>query len=575
MYRLHIIRKSIIAFFIIILINYLGCTDSLEPVSAGNGMVVSASSYASQAGLDILKKGGNAVDAAVAVGFALAVTYPAAGNIGGGGFMVIHLADGRNITIDYREKAPLASWRDMYLNKDGEFDPDLSQHGTTSAGVPGSVAGLIYALEKYGTLPLAEVIQPAIDLAVKGWQLNQRDARYFNDGLPIFEKYPSTRRVFMKNSTTYKEGDLFIQPDLAWTLEQIKLNGIDGFYRGEVARLLVKQVNSMGGYITIEDLEKYTPVERKPITGTYRGYKVVSMPPPSSGGIALVELLNILENFNLRKEGLNTADYIHHLVEAMKYVYADRTYYLGDADYYPVPEEQLTSKDYAKTIYNRIIAAGDTAVPSYEIQSPDVKMHNESTETTHYSVYDSYGNAVSTTTTINSLFGSGIIVEGAGFFLNNEMDDFSSKPGVQNQFGLLGAEANSIQPGKRMLSSMTPAIILKDQKPYMILGSPGGSTIITVVLQVVLNCIDFDMNIRQAIEEPRIHHQWVPDSIYYEQKALTDDVRKGLTKMGYHFIDVGADKRILGIVEGIMVDNRNKIIYGADDTRGGGLAIGY
>ncbi len=570
-----VIRRSAFIIGVFSSVFLSGCTVSQEPVSALNGMVVSASSYASKAGLDILRKGGNAVDAAVAVGFALAVTYPAAGNIGGGGFMVIHLAGGKNVTIDYREKAPLKAYPDMYLNKNGEFDPELSQQGTTSAGVPGSVAGLLYALEKYGTLPLSEVIQPAIDLAVKGWILNERDARYFNGGVPLFKKYPSTRRIFMKDSVTYKEGDLFIQPDLAWTLEQIKLKGRNGFYRGKVAELLVNQVRSMGGYITMEDLGKYMPVERDPVTGTYRGYEIVSMPPPSSGGIALVEMLNILENYDLKNEGWNTAPYIHHLVEAMKYTYADRTYHLGDADYYPVPEKELTSKEYAKSIYNKIAAAENRAVPADEIRNPDIAMYHESRETTHYSVYDSSGNSVSTTTTINSWFGSGIIVDGAGFFLNNEMDDFSSKPGVPNQFGLLGGEANSIQPEKRMLSSMTPTIVLKDDKPYLILGSPGGSTIITVVLQVILNCIDFDMNVGQAIAEPRIHHQWMPDSIYYEKNALSVDVREKLAEMGYNFIDDGADSRLLGIVEGIMIDNRNKMIYGADDPRGGGLAIGY
>jgi gamma-glutamyltranspeptidase/glutathione hydrolase len=575
MHKYRFINKSLLFLILTTALIQFNCTETPRPVSSRNGMVVSTSSYASRIGIDILKKGGNAVDAAAAVGFALAVTYPAAGNIGGGGFMVIHLADGKNVTIDYREKAPLSAYRDMYLNPDGEFDPQLSQQGVTSAGVPGSVAGLLYALGKYGTLPLSEIIQPAIDLAEKGWRLNARDARYFSESLPLFEKYPSTRRIFMKDSATYKEGDVFIQTDLARTLEQIKEKGRDGFYKGRVAELLVKQVHSMGGYITAEDLEKYQPVERIPITGTYRGYEVVSMPPPSSGGIALVELLNILENYNLTEEGWNSDQYIHHLVEAMKYVYADRTYNLGDADFYPVPEDQLTSKEYANEIYKKIEAAGNRAVASDDIKSPDLAALHEGTQTTHYSVYDDFGNAVSTTTTINSLFGSGIIVDSAGFFLNNEMDDFSSKPGVQNQFGLLGGEANSIRPEKRMLSSMTPTIILKDGKPYIILGSPGGSTIITVVLQVVLNCIDFNMNIRQAIERPRIHHQWMPDSIYYEQKALTDKVRRELSAMGYNFIDEGADQRILGIVEGIMIDNRNKMIYGADDPRGGGLAMGY
>jgi gamma-glutamyltranspeptidase / glutathione hydrolase len=570
------IKITLVPFTLItLLILQFSCSKPPPPVSSKNGMVVSTSSYASKVGVDILKKGGNAVDAAVAVGFALAVTYPYAGNIGGGGFMVIHLADGKNIAIDFREKAPLSAHKDMYLNKVGDFVPELSQTGTTSAGVPGSVAGLIYALERYGTLPLSKVIQPAIDLAKNGWILNARDDRIFNDNRQVLEKYPSTRKIFMKDSTTYKEGDLFIQPELAWTLEQIKEYGRDGFYKGRVAELLAKQVRSLGGYITTEDLEKYQPVEREPVIGNYRGFQVVSMPPPSSGGIALVELLNILENYNLANDGWGSSKYIHHLVEAMKYVYADRTYHLGDADFYPVPKEQLISKDYAKTIFYKIEEAKNKAVPSSEIKALNVSSIHESTETTHYSVYDSFGNAVSTTTTINSAFGSGIVVEGAGFLLNNEMDDFSGKPGVQNQFGLLGTEANSIQPEKRMLSSMTPTIILKDGRPFIIIGSPGGSTIITVVLQVILNCIDFDMNIREAIEKPRIHHQWMPDSLYFEQRALTQEVKNELTAMGYALADKDADLRILGIAEGIMIDNKNKIVYGADDPRGGGLAVGY
>ena len=559
----------------IVLFLQLSCTKKPQPVSAENGMVVSASSYASKVGVEILKKGGNAIDAAVAVGFALAVTYPSAGNLGGGGFMIIHLANGKNITIDYREKAPLSAHKDMYLNEAGEFVPELSQQGATSAGVPGSVAGLIYALENYGTLSLAEVIQPAIDLAKNGWRLEKRDSIYFSNNIYVFEKYPSSKKIFIKNGEPYRVGDLFIQPDLAWTLKRIKENGRDGFYKGKVAELLVAQVSSLGGYITLEDLEKYHPVEREPIIGTYRGFEVVSMPPPSSGGIALVELLNILENFDLKMDGWRNNQYIHHLVEAMKYVYADRTYHLGDADFYPVPEDQLISKEYAKTIFKRIESAKNKAVHSAEIKSLNIARVYESTETTHYSVYDSFGNAVSTTTTINSSFGSGIVVEGAGFLLNNEMDDFSGKPGVMNQFGLLGTEANLIQPEKRMLSSMTPTIILKDGKPYIIVVSPGDSVIITTVLQVILNCIDFDMNIREAIEAPRIHHQWMPDSLYYEKDALTDDVKKELIQMGYNLVNDGADLRILGIAKGIMIDPINRTIYGASDPRGGGMAVGY
>jgi len=565
---------TLLIFITQLLLQY-SCTKSPQPASAENGMVVSTSSYASKVGVEILKKGGNAIDAAVAVGFALAVTYPSAGNLGGGGFMVIHLADGKNIAIDFREKAPLSAHRDMYLNDTGEFVPELSQQGVTSAGVPGSVAGLIYALEKYGTLSLAEVIQPAIDLAINGWRLERRDSIYFGGNLLLFSKYTSSIKIFTKNGEPYKTGDLFVQPDLAWTLEQIKENGKDGFYKGKVAELLVAQVKTRGGYITLEDLEKYQPVEREPIIGTYHGYEIVSMPPPSSGGIALVELLNILENYNLSDEDWGSAIYIHRLVEAMKYTYADRTFHLGDEDFYPVPKDQLISKEYAKTIFNRIESENNKAVPSAEIKSLDVSLVYESAETTHYSVYDSYGNAVSTTTTINSSFGSGIVVEGAGFLLNNEMDDFSGKPGVMNQFGLLGTEANSIQPEKRMLSSMTPTIILKYGKPFIIIGSPGGSQIITTVLQVVLNCLDFDMNIREAIEAPRIHHQWMPDSIFCEQNSLSPEVKQELIAMGYHFWDNWTETPLIGIAEGIMIDNHSKIIYGASDPRGGGLAIGY
>ncbi len=391
----------------------------------------------------------------------------------------------------------------------------------------------------------------------------------------MFLKYPSSKKIFTKNGEPYKTGDLFVQKDLAWTLEQIKEKGVNGFYKGNVAELLVNQVKSLGGIITLEDLEKYLPVEREPILGNYRGYEIVSMPPPSSGGIALVEMLNILENYDLSEEDWGSAVYLHKIIEAMKYAYADRTYHLGDEDFYPVPKEELASKEYAKTIFEKIEQAKNKATPSSEIKSLEVSSIHESTETTHYSVYDSYGNAVSVTTTINSAFGSGIVVEGAGFLLNNEMDDFSGKPGVMNQFGLLGTEANSIQPEKRMLSSMTPTIILEDGQPYIIMGSPGGSTIITTVLQVVLNCIDFDMNIREAIEAPRIHHQWMPDSIFYEQKALNPELRTKLIEMGYHFWDEGAESRWLGIAEGILIDNNNGIIYGTSDPRGGGLAIGY
>ncbi len=541
---------------------------SNDPVAADHGMVVTANAEASHVGVEMLKKGGNAVDAAVAVGFALAVTYPYAGNIGGGGFMVIHLNNGKNTTVDYREKAPLSASRDMYLDKDGNVIPGMSTEGATSVGVPGSVAGLIYALKHYGTMSLAEVIQPAIELASKGFKLDHYTANSFKHYMDYFKKYPAAYKKFTNEGKPYKAGDLFVQPDLAKTLNLIKEKGSAGFYDGVTADLFVKQIKKLGGYITKQDLAKYKPVERKPITGTYRGYEIVSMPPPSSGGVALVELLNILENYHFKSEDWHSSDYVHKVVEAEKHVYADRTVHLGDSDFYPVPIQGLISKAYAKHIFESI---KDTAEPANKISAGQPSKYKESMETTHYSVADDEGNAVSVTTTINSGYGSKVVVAGAGFLLNNEMDDFSSKPGVPNQFGLRGSEANSIRPGKRMLSSMTPTIVLKDNKPYIIIGSPGGSTIITTVLQVVMNCIDFHMNIRQAIEMPRFHNQWLPDRIDYERFAFNKDVRDALKKMGYKL----GDQTVLGKAEGIMIDPESSIKYGAADPRGNGTAEGY
>jgi gamma-glutamyltranspeptidase / glutathione hydrolase len=482
--------------------------------------------------------------------------------------MVVHTQDGKNIAIDYREKAPLAASRDMYLDEEGNFDIRLSTEGTTSSGVPGSVAGLIHALENYGTMSLADVIQPAINLAELGFPLSYKTSGSFKSVLKQMD-YPSSLKVFSKDGIPYEEGEIFKQPDLAQTLKLIKEKGRDGFYKGTTAQKIVDQVQSLGGYITLEDLEKYQSVERTPVIGSYRGHTVVSMSPPSSGGIVLTQLLNILENINFTKDDWGSSKHIHFLSEAMKYAYADRSLHIGDSDFYNVPADWLTSKEYAKEIFNRINA--ESAIPSTEIfpGEPLVLLENE--ETTHYSVYDSFGNAVSTTTTINSWYGNKIVVEGAGFLLNNEMDDFSSKPGTANQFGLLGGEANSIQPEKRMLSAMTPTIILKDDKPFLIAGSPGGSTIITVVLQVIMNCIDFGMDIQTAINQPRIHHQWFPERIDFEEFGLTLDVKQNLTSKG-HIIGF---RRSLGRVEGIMIDHSNKIIYGATDPRGYGAAVGF
>lgn len=562
-------KKTLLIFSFLYFISVVSVqADAPDPVRSKNGMVVSASNLASKVGLQILKKGGNAVDAAVAVGFALAVTYPSAGNIGGGGFMVIHLKDGKNITIDYREKAPLNSTNTIYIDEKGEIVPEKIQEGILSAGVPGSVAGLIYALEKYGTMKLADVIQPAINLAELGFPLEYKLAQSFKGYLDYFKKYESTFRIFTKNGLPYLEGEIFKQPDLAFTLKQIQEKGRDGFYKGKVAELIVQQCQKLGGIISKEDLENYQPVERQPILGNYKGYEIVSMGPPSAGGIGLVQMLNVFENFSFNKNEWGSSKYIHTLVETMKYSFADRSVHLGDEDFYPVPKGWLISKQYSKEIFGKI---SDEAIPSENIFAGNPKLYKESAETTHYSVYDGQSNAVSTTTTINSGYGSKVVVDGAGFLLNNEMDDFSVKPGFANQFGLIGSKANAIEPGKRMLSSMTPTIILKDSFPYLIVGSPGGSTIPTVVLQVILNCLDFNMDIQEAINQPRFHHQWLPDQIDYEEFGMTTDVKDNLVKRGHKI----GELKSLGRVEGILIDKEKNIIFGATDPRGFGSGEGY
>lgn len=547
-------------------LNLLIYAESPDPVRGKNGMVVSASKLASEVGIEVLKKGGNAVDAAVAVGFALAVTYPAAGNIGGGGFMVIRFSDGTATTIDYREKAPLSSYEKMFQDSLGNFLPQLSQEGTTSAGVPGSVAGLIYALHNYGTMKLNDILQPAIKLAEEGFILDCRMAQSINYYYQDFLKYPSSRKIFTNNGQPLNEGDLFVQKDLAHTLKLIAEYGRDGFYKGEVAEKLISQVKSAGGFISQQDLDNYEPVERNPIKGTYREYEIITMGPPSAGGITLLQTLNILENKTFSKDDWGSSEYIHTITEALKFSFADRSKFVGDPDYFSVPVDKLISKKYAKELFQRIY---ERAIPSIEIVPGKYFSFNESRETTHYSVIDKDGNAVSTTTTINSSYGSRIVVEGAGFLLNNEMDDFSSKPGEPNQFGLIGSEANKIEPGKRMLSSMTPTIITKNNKPVLILGSPGGSTIPTVVLQVILNYLDFGMDIQEAVDAPRFHHQWLPDQIDYEEFGISKDVIDNLQKRG----QIVGSKKVLGRVEAIAIENN--LFLGATDPRGFGAAIGY
>jgi gamma-glutamyltranspeptidase/glutathione hydrolase len=561
-------RLTCFVFALLILLFGFLESASRRPVKALNGMVVSSDSLATQVGVEILKKGGNAVDAAVAVGFALAVTYPQAGNIGGGGFMVIRMANGETVTIDFREKAPMKASENMFLDENGNFVPEKSQVGHLSVGVPGSVAGLLLALEKYGTMSRREVLEPAIELAEKGFIVNEGLANAFKNAFEHFKKFPSTMRYFSKNGQPYSAGDRLVQKDLAKVLKLIRDKGRDGFYKGKVADLIVEEMKRGGGLITYEDLENYQPVLRKPVVGNYRGYEIISMGPPSSGGVCLIELLNILENFDLKKYGFGSSYTIHYLVEAMKRVYADRAEYLGDPDFVQIPLDKLLSKEYAKELASEI----DTfyATPSSRIIR-SVSPTSEGVHTTHYSVVDRWGNVVAVTTTINSYFGSMVVVDGAGFFLNNEMDDFSAKPGAPNQFGLLGSKANSIQPGKRMLSSMTPTIVLKNGKPFLVLGSPGGSTIITSVLQVILNVVDFGMNIQEAVDSPRIHHQWYPDQIFFEKRGLPRDVIENLERRGHKLVERAGYQ---GEVQAILIDE-NGVKYGAVDPRGYGLAMGY
>ncbi len=552
----------------LILLNPLIQSASKDPVRGKNGMVVSASEIATDVGIEILKSGGNAIDAAVAVGFALAVTHPTGGNLGGGGFMVIRFNDGYCTTIDFREKAPNAANKNIYLDQNGNYIKELSREGWTSSGVPGSVAGLLFALDKFGNFDREKVIRHAQKLAEEGFRLNYRMAQSLNYNKNDFSRYESTKKIFVKKSGQWEEGDLLVQKDLSETLNMIINSGAEAFYSGSIAKLISEQAQKNGWQLTEKDLFDYKPVEREPVKGSYRSYEVISMGPPSSGGTAIIEALNILENFKIENNDWGSSEYLHNLTETLKYVYADRAEHLGDIDYYDVPMEKLLSKDYAAEVFSKI---DETAKRADEI-SHGVFTYNESSETTHYSIIDKDGNAVSTTVTLNSSYGNKIVVDGAGFLMNNEMDDFSAKPGVPNQFGLIGSEANSIQPGKRMLSSMTPTILVKDNQPFLIIGSPGGSTIITVVLQVILNVVEFNMNISDAIYAPRIHHQWRPDRLDFEPFAIVKDAAETLIEKGHI---LGNGNSSLGRAEGIIFDSTNRIYYGETDPRGYGKAAGY
>jgi len=531
------------------------------------GMVVSAQPEASQIGIEILKKGGNAVDAAVATGFALSVCYPVAGNIGGGGFMVFRFADGTTTSLDYREKAPLKAFRDMFLDSAKEVVPDMSLYTHAASGVPGSVDGLIEAHLKYGKLDFSDIIQPAIDLAQNGFQLSENQANSLNSERNNFINLNKSKTPFVKKNGTWKKGDVLVQKDLANTLKLIRDKGKDGFYKGETANKIVQEMNRGNGLISLNDLANYKSVWRTPLTGKYKSYKIISMAPPSSGGLALLQLLKIVESYPLEKWPANDVKSIHLMVEAERLVYADRSMYLGDADFTKVPVKEMLDGNYLK---NRMAGFDENKARDSKDIKPGKPVHAEREETTHYSVTDQWGNAVSVTTTINGGYGSKIVVDGAGFLLNNEMDDFSIKPGYPNMFGLIGGDANAIQGEKRMLSSMTPTIIEKDGKPFMVVGSPGGATIITSVFQTIINVIDKGMGMQQAVTEPRFHHQWLPDVISYEQSGFDGQTIQKLEKMGHK-----TEKRwSIGRVDAILVKPDGSYEGGAD-PRGDDKAVGY
>lgn len=565
--------------FVFILITYLffaSCTSQVteemaeEPVTgllADQAMVVSAHPLASEVGVEILKEGGNAVDAAIAVQFALAVVYPAAGNIGGGGFMVIRDASGLTDCLDYREKAPLAADRNMYLDENEDVIEDASTLGHLASGVPGSVDGMVKAHERYGSLSWETLVEPAVQLAENGFALTDREAGGLNRGKERFTEQNTVTPEFLMKEGDWQAGDTIRMPELAETMKRIRDEGRDGFYAGETADLLVAEMERGGGIITLEDLEKYTSKFREPIVTEYEGFRMISMPPPSSGGIALAQLLNSVEEFPINEMGHNTKATVHALAEAERRVYADRAKYLGDADFFPVPVQELLDKTYN---LNRMENFDSTVATPSSMISEGNPAPVESLETTHFSIIDKDRMAVSVTTTLNGGYGSKVVVGGAGFFLNNEMDDFSIKPGYPNMFGLVGGEANAIQPEKRMLSSMTPTIVEKNDSLYMVVGTPGGSTIITSVFQTIVNVLDHNMGMQEAVNAGRFHHQWKPDTIFAEPQALTKEAIQELEAMGHHVVDRGS----IGRVDAILVLPDGKLEGGAD-PRGDDAAAGY
>lgn len=533
-----------------------------------NAVVVTAENRASKVGKQILQEGGNAVDAAVAVQFALAVTLPRAGNIGGGGFMVLQLKDGTSTTLDFREKAPLKASQDMYI-RDGELIPELSREGALAVGVPGVVDGMIKALQRYGNLPLETVMAPAIKLAREGFPLSWKLADELNSYSEELAQFPSSKKYFTKaNMKPYKEGDLFVQEDLAATLDRIANQGRDGFYSGETADLIVRQMEKEGGLISYEDLDSYESKWREPVKARFHGYELSIMPPPSSGSIAIAQIMHMLEPYNLKELGFNSAKYIHLVTEVMRRAFADRAHFLGDPDFVDIPRDTLISKGY--NLARMESFSWEKSTPSTELQHGDIPMYSESPQTTHFSIIDKNGNAVAVTTTLNGSFGSKLSVDGAGFLLNNEMNDFTAKPGEPNMFGLIQGEANAVEPGKRMLSSMSPTIVTRDGKVRMVLGAAGGPRIITATFMSFLNMAVFGMNAQEAISAPRFHHQWMPDKLYYEAFGISPDTQELLKAKG-HELQV---RPTVGRGHIIYVGEDN-IRHGAADPRGNGTVEGY
>src|SRR5436309_8785181 len=548
---------------------------SREPVRARHGIVASTNEIASKVGIDIMKRGGNAIDAAIAVAFALAVTHPAAGNLGGGGFMMIRLKNGRTTAIDYREMAPAAATRNIYLDKKGNVieGEGGSIEGYRAAGVPGTVRGMELALKKYGSgrLSWAQLIEPARRLAANGFTVNYTLARSLRGNRDYLSKYPETKRIYLNNGKFYNEGDRFVQPDLAATFARLQQRGPNEFYEGQTARMIVDDLKRHNGLITMEDMRGYVAKERATLRGNYRGYEIISMPPPSSGGPVLLEMLNILEGYDLKKMDSASSERYHLMTEAMRRAFADRAEYMGDADFVKVPIAGIIDKKYAAQLRSSINP--DRASNSEQVKAGK-PLGYESDETTHFTVVDAEGHAVANTYTLNNSYGSGVVAKGTGIIMNDEMDDFAAKPGTPNLYGLIQGERNSVAPHKRPLSAMTPTFVLrKDGSFWFTVGSPGGPTIINTVLDVITNVIDYGMNIQQAIDAPRIHHQWLPDELVYEPYGLSGDTQEALTSRGHKLVK---KPRYLGDCEGIMIEEKTGIRLGATDPRrSDGAAVGY